>query len=167
MTTKHEEHEAKLAAKNHEEHAVKKHEHAALAENDSAAMTHQPKAILTRRPKRLDLRTNDLVRYFETQDSLGVNALVLGSRQISDHSGENGEPLLTLAFAQDQTHPISKQVQPLHGTGQQAELVQIRQEVAHISHAYSEEQARKYAKPIYEGGRWRLLSEAEALEAVS
>lgn len=113
------------------------------------------------------LKTNDLVRYFEAEGAEGVNALVLGTRTIPDHSGDHGEPLLSIAFAQDKEHPITGNVQQLHGTGAQGELLQIRNEVAHVSHAFSEEQQRKYGKAQLEGGRWRLLSEDEALEAVS
>lgn len=113
------------------------------------------------------LKTNDVVRFFESADTEGVNALVLGQREIADHSGENGEPLLTVAFARDQEHPITGAPLELHGTGQQEQLVQIRQDVAHVSHAYSDEQQQKYGKKQYEGGRWRLLSDDEALEAVS
>jgi hypothetical protein len=111
------------------------------------------------------LKTNDLVRFLEGEKS--VNALVLGSRVVPDHLGENGEPLLTLAFAEDKYHPITGVPQQLHGTGQQGDLLQIRQEVAHVSHLFSDEQQLKYGKKQMEGGRWRLLSAEEAAEAVS
>lgn len=113
------------------------------------------------------LKTNDLVRYFESQDSKGVNALVLGTREIPDHVGEDGQPLVTLAFVQDKLHPITDEPVALHGTGQQTDLIQIRNDVAHVSHEYSEEQQKKYGKKAMEGGRWRLLSADEASEALS
>lgn len=113
------------------------------------------------------LKTNDLVRYFESKDSEGTNALVLGTREIPDHLGEDGQPLVTLVFVQDKAHPISGQPLQLHGTGQQTDLLQLRNDVAHISHEYSEEQQKKYGKKAIEGGRWRLLSADEASEALS
>ncbi len=107
------------------------------------------------------MKVGELVIYIEGTDQRTgqpreYNALVLGERYISEHTGEDGEPLLTLAFAKERTDAAGIPL-PVHGTGQTGELVQIRLDVAHESHEYTEEQQRFYGKIAYDGGRWKEL----------
>lgn len=81
------------------------------------------------------------------------NALVIGERTIADHLGADDEPLLSLIFAKERLDSFGNPL-PLHGTGQQSELVQFRVDVAHLSHEYNEDQQRKYSRKSYDGGRW-------------
>lgn len=93
----------------------------------------------------------------KTKQPIEFNALVLGERFIEHHLGEDDEPLLTLAFAKERTDAAGVPL-PVHGTGQTSELVQIRLDVVHESHEYSEEKQREYGKKQYDGGRWREVA---------
>jgi hypothetical protein len=97
------------------------------------------------------MKVGELVLYREGGETF--NALVLGERVVADHLGQNEEPLLTLVFVKERKDAFGNPL-PLHGTGQQSELVQYRLDVAHASHSYSEEQSRKYGRNEYDGGRW-------------
>ncbi len=110
------------------------------------------------------MKVGELVIYTEgtdkkTGEPLVFNALVLGERFTSEHTGKDGEPLLTLAFAKERTDAAGIPL-PVHGTGQTSELVQIRLDVVHESHEYTEPQKRYYGKPRYDGGRWREVPSA-------
>jgi hypothetical protein len=98
------------------------------------------------------MKVGDLVIYSE--GGKDFNALVLGEREIADHLGKDDEPLVTLIFAKERVDSFGTPL-PLHGTGQQSELVQFRLDVAHASHSYSDEQKKKYSKQAYDGGRWK------------
>lgn len=104
------------------------------------------------------MNVGELVTYIEgtdpkTKRPIQYAALVLGERHITDHAGKNGEPLLTIVFAKERidAHGVTL---PVHGTGQQSELIQTRLDVAHVSHAYDDDQKKKYGKQSYDGGRW-------------
>lgn len=110
------------------------------------------------------MKVGELVLYTEgvdrkTGEPIEFNALVLGERTVADHSGADDEPLLTLCFAKERTDAAGIPL-PVHGTGQTSELVQIRLDVAHESHEYSEEKQRFYGKKQYDGGRWREVGQA-------
>jgi hypothetical protein len=105
------------------------------------------------------MKIGELVTY--TESGQEYNALVLGERLIADHKGKNDEPLLTLAFAKERLDAYGNPL-PLHGTGQQHELIQVRLDVAHESHAYNAEQKQKYGRNAYDGGRWREFGRAES-----
>ena len=116
------------------------------------------------------MKTGELVLYTEGTDKDGkpieFNALVLGERHIADHLGDNDEPLLTLVFAKERLDPFGNPL-PVHGTGQTSELIQVRLDVAHESHEYSDEQKAKYARQAYDGGRWREFAAVESAAAES
>ena len=99
----------------------------------------------------MSIEVGSVVKYREGETV--VSALVLGKRNVADHAGENGEPLLTLCFAKERKDAFGNPL-PLHGTGQQSELIQIRTDVAHESHEYDEDQQAKYGRKAYDGGRW-------------
>jgi hypothetical protein len=111
------------------------------------------------------MKVGELVIYTEGQDKSGqpieFNALVLGERLVNDHLGDDGEQLLTLAFAKERTDAFGVPL-PVHGTGQTSELLQVRLDVVHESHEYTEAQQRFYGKKQYDGGRWKLASEPSA-----
>ena len=104
------------------------------------------------------MKVGELVIYTEGQDKSGqpieFNALVLGERLVNDHLGADGEQLLTLCFAKERVDSAGVPL-PVHGTGQTSELVQIRLDVVHESHEYTEAQQRFYGKKQYDGGRWK------------
>ena len=114
------------------------------------------------------MKVGELVIYTEGTDKDGrpveFNALVLGERHVADHRGADNEPLLTLAFAKERTDPFGTPL-PLHGTGQQSDLIQIRLDVAHESHEYDADQKAKYGRQAYDGGRWREFGPAVAVES--
>ncbi|HEY2496549.1 MAG TPA: hypothetical protein VGK24_05730 [Candidatus Angelobacter sp.] len=96
------------------------------------------------------MKFGDAVTY--TENGQEFNAAVLGLRDLDHHVGENGEPLIHLAF-------FKETAQPVIGTSRQAELVQFRTDVAHESHAFSNEareaNRRNPLPTIYAGGRYR------------
>lgn len=102
------------------------------------------------------MKVGELVIY--TEGGKDFNALVLGERHIADHMGKQDEPLLSLAFVRERLDSFGNSL-PLHGTGQQSELVQFRLDVAHVSHEYDEEQQKKYSRKSYDGGRWSTSAE--------
>ena len=96
------------------------------------------------------MKFEDRVLYLENGKT--YNATVLGVRVLEHHSGADGEPLLHLAYFVD--------VPGVLGTSRQSELVNYRVDVAHASHAYTDEH-RLAAKEkgmtypgTYGGGRW-------------
>lgn len=104
------------------------------------------------------MKFGDRVIFIENGEEF--NATVLSSRVLDHHTGENDEPLLSLAFFKPvmapgpQGFPVEKNV---IGTAQQGDLVQFRHDVAHVSHEYSEEYLKEYngGRPMtYAGGRW-------------
>lgn len=98
------------------------------------------------------MKVGEVVIYSESGKEF--NALVLGERDMADHQGSEGEPLLTLAFAKARLDAAGIPL-PIHGTGHTSELIQVRLDVAHESHAYDEDQQKKYGRASYDGGRWR------------
>jgi hypothetical protein len=90
-------------------------------------------------------------------------ALVLGARELQDHVGKAGEPLLNLVFAKE-VLDMQKRPQDLSGTGSWGKLMQLRIDVAHISHKYSDEAKVKYGNE-YMGGRWSVIGAAPAVAA--
>lgn len=109
------------------------------------------------------MKVGELVVYIEGGQEF--NALVLGERSIADHLGKDDEPLLTLVFAKERTDAAGIPL-PLHGTGQTNELVQVRLDVAHASHEYSDPQKKKYEKQSYDGGRWKEAATSSGFEAL-
>lgn len=63
------------------------------------------------------MKVGELVIYEEGTKQF--NALVLGERNVADHAGKDGEPLLTLVFAKERLDAFGNPL-PLHGTGQQS-----------------------------------------------
>ena len=110
------------------------------------------------------MQINDSVLYNE----LGKDfvATVLEIRELDNHSGANGEPLLHLGFfapvfkpgADGKLARVS-----MAGTHQQTDLVQFRFDVAHVSHSFDP----KLGLATYPGGRWReaVISEPEPVIA--
>lgn len=99
-------------------------------------------------------------------------AFPIASRDLEHHTGENNEPLLSLVFVKpvlDPLDPEKKKTLNLAGTVNESQLVQIRHDVAHESHAFTPEQiqARRdagfstYPGNQIPGGRWRELSSDE------
>jgi hypothetical protein len=119
------------------------------------------------------MKFNDVVIYIEGDKE--YNALVLGERVgnftyrdggtpvASDHTGENGEPLLTLQFGKQRLDPAGQPL-PIHGTGQTQELVQIRVDVAHESHEYTPAEQSHFERKRYDGGRWREVAASAPAE---
>lgn len=83
------------------------------------------------------------------------NALVLEVRDLENHAGSNGEPLVHLVFAREVTDMHGKP-QNLAGTGSAGKLLQFRHDVAHESHEYSQAYKDATKKNRYEGGRWSV-----------
>jgi hypothetical protein len=110
------------------------------------------------------MKVGELVTYSESGKE--YNALVLGERNFADHAGKDGEPLLTLVFAKARLDPHGVPL-PLHGTGQTNELVQVRLDVAHESHEYTEKQQRAFGKKQYDGGRWKEAASEYGFDALS
>jgi hypothetical protein len=92
-------------------------------------------------------------------------ALVVGQRSLEHHEGENGEPLLNLAFVKEVLDGAGN-VRNVTGTVRENELVQFRHDVAHDSHAFSDEAREALTKSGHmypggeiPGGRWREIPE--------
>lgn len=112
------------------------------------------------------MRAGDLIVYIEGTDPktgqpFEYNALVLGDRHVADHGGAADEPVVTLAFVKERLDQFGNPL-PLHGTGQTSELIQVRLDVAHVSHAYTDDQKAKYERSAYDGGRWREFADEGA-----
>lgn len=105
------------------------------------------------------VKINDVVLYAEKEGDLWMSALVMGTRDLVDHRGEDDEPLLSLVFVREILDPISQLPKDVHGTGVQGDMLQVRNDVAHISHRWNEDQQLKYGKKLFEGGRWQLPSD--------
>lgn len=65
-------------------------------------------------------------------------ALVVSSRELEHHAGENGEPLVNLVFVREVKNGAGEVIN-VSGSSREAEAVQFRHDVAHDSHAFSEE----------------------------
>lgn len=63
-------------------------------------------------------------------------ALVLSTRELEHHSGENGEPLINLAFVK-QVKNGAGDVVNVSGSSREAEQIQFRHDIAHESHEFS------------------------------
>jgi hypothetical protein len=92
-------------------------------------------------------------------------ALVVGTRSLEHHEGENDEPLLNLAFVKEVLDGAGN-VRNVTGTVREPELVQFRHDIAHESHAFSDEAREALTKSgnMYPGGeipggRWREIPE--------
>jgi hypothetical protein len=96
------------------------------------------------------MKFGDVVIYEESGKQ--YNATVLQARDLADHLGTKDEPLVILCFARE-VLDINGKPSPLAGTGSWSKLIQIRHDVAHKSHEYSEAAKKRYGQR-YEGGRW-------------
>lgn len=65
-------------------------------------------------------------------------ALVVGSRELEHHAGENGEPLLNLVFVREVKNGAGEVIN-VSGSSREADAVQFRHDIAHESHAFSED----------------------------
>lgn len=81
---------------------------------------------------------------------------LLVGRELGDHAGSAGEPLLHLVFAKEVLDMHSKP-SDLSGTGSWSKCMQIRIDVAHKSHEYSIAAQKQFNSKRYEGGRWSEL----------
>lgn len=88
-------------------------------------------------------------------------ATVFAERVLDDHTGTDGEPLLTVGFFKQPMVPGAdgKTLVPkmVLGTSQQHELVQFRTDVAHETHEFSDEAKQNLSVNIYPGPRWRHI----------
>jgi hypothetical protein len=81
-------------------------------------------------------------------------------RDLADHVGANDEPLINLGFFKESIDMFGKP-NDLSGTGSFSKLLQMRIDVAHKSHEYSDE-AKKRFGARYEGGRWSEVTVTKA-----
>lgn len=107
-------------------------------------------------------------------------ALVIGSRELEHHAGENDEPMLSLVIVKPVLDPTDHKTElKIAGTSREGDLVTIVHDVPHESHAFSAEQldamhktgitvAQVYPGNAIPGGRWHGRDEvvAEADEEV-
>lgn len=108
------------------------------------------------------MNINDTVLYSENGEEFV--ATVLEIREVTHHSGENGEPLLHLGFFKpvmraDATGQLVRK--SVVGTHEQHDLVQFRFDVAHESHSFGEAANKAGLKGTYPGGRWRHVVPVE------
>lgn len=98
------------------------------------------------------MNVNDTVIYTESEKD--YVATVLEIRELENHLGKNGEPLLHLGFFAPVFKPSASGIPTrvsLVGTHQQYDLCQFRLDVAHVTHEFD----AKLKLPTYQGGRWK------------
>jgi hypothetical protein len=64
-------------------------------------------------------------------------ALVLSSRELEHHSGENGEPLINLVFVKEVKNGAGEVIN-VSGSSREAEALQFRHDIAHESHEFTD-----------------------------
>lgn len=108
------------------------------------------------------MKVSDTVLF--TENGKKYIATVLEVRDLDDHAGSSGEPLLHLGFFAEVFKPASNGQLArvsLVGTHQQYDLCQFRLDVIHESHEFDEKTkaSRKLLlQPAqYPGGRWREI----------
>jgi hypothetical protein len=110
------------------------------------------------------MKIGDSVLYSEQgQDYV---ATVLEIRNLDNHLGSNGEPLLHLGFFAQKFKPGANGLltrASIAGTHEQYDLAQFRFDVAHISHSFDP----KLKLPTYPGGRYREVVISEPVVAGS
>lgn len=97
-------------------------------------------------------------------------ALVVGSRELEHHGGANDEPLINLVFVRSIPDPSDRtKTLAVSGTSRESELIQFRHDIAHESHAFSEEAAKELSDKgllppggAVPGGRYVLASVVNA-----
>jgi hypothetical protein len=102
-------------------------------------------------------------------------ALVIGSRSLEHHLGEDDEPMLHLVFVQKQKDAFGKDIEPTVGGIGEMNLVRVEHDVPHFSHEFSDEQKEAIQKSgvtfdaVYPGGkipggRWMFPGEERYLD---